>query len=227
MTDTAHPLFALSPLDGRYRSQGTAPPFLSNWAPALSRSHRGGMAARLGSRAGLYAPSAFRGGSGLSQGVAERFPLRTPKRSPRSTRTDVKAVEYFLKARLRARASGIYEEFVHFACTSEDINNVSHALMLKHARDEALLPAMDAMLTKLKSLADSLAAMPMLSRTHGQLAPRPPWARSLQTSWRASETSATPLPSSSAAKNGAVEPTPTWRPRGLPARASTRTGTSP
>ena len=59
---------------------------------------------------------------------------------------------------------------MHFACTSEDINNVSHALMLKHARDEALLPAMDAMLTKLKGLADSLAAMPMLSRTHGQLA---------------------------------------------------------
>ena len=76
-----------------------------------------------------------------------------------------------MKARLRARTSlAPYEEFVHFACTSEDINNVSHALMLKHARDEALLPAMDAMLTKLKSLADSLAAMPMLSRTHGQLA---------------------------------------------------------
>ena len=119
-------------------------------------------------------PPFQRGGSAYLRGVAEQFSAADAeeiKATERTTNHDVKAVEYFLKARLRARTSlAPYEEFVHFACTSEDINNVSHALMLKHARDEALLPAMDAMLTKLKSLADSLAAMPMLSRTHGQLA---------------------------------------------------------
>jgi adenylosuccinate lyase len=62
------------------------------------------------------------------------------------------------------------QEFVHFACTSEDINNTSHALQLRSARDQVLLPALDAILDKLREMAHSLAAVPMLSRTHGQTA---------------------------------------------------------
>jgi adenylosuccinate lyase len=81
----------------------------------------------------------------------------------------VKAVEYWLRARCEslpelARASG----FLHFACTSEDINNTSHALMLGAAREQVLLPALDRLLAALHALADAEAATPMLARTHGQ-----------------------------------------------------------
>ncbi|WP_275430364.1 lyase family protein, partial [Proteus mirabilis] len=61
-------------------------------------------------------------------------------------------------------------EFVHFACTSEDINNTSHALMLKAARDEVMLPALDGIVATLRQMAHQFAAVPMLSRTHGQTA---------------------------------------------------------
>jgi len=64
-------------------------------------------------------------------------------------------------------------EFIHFACTSEDINNLSHALMLKGARDAVLLPALEKVIARLSDLAHDLADLPMLSRTHGQR-PRPP-----------------------------------------------------
>ncbi|MGH8600427.1 MAG: adenylosuccinate lyase, partial [Burkholderiales bacterium] len=85
------------------------------------------------------------------------------------TNHDVKAVEYWLKEQL----SGDPEvapvlEFVHFACTSEDINNLSHALMLKRARDDVLLPALDAIIEKLRALTAEYAAVPMLAHTHGQ-----------------------------------------------------------
>ena len=89
----------------------------------------------------------------------------------KSTNHDVKAVEYWLKSRFGAspelRAA---EEFVHFACTSEDINNCSHALMLKSARAEVILPALDRITAKLTEMAHALAATPMLARTHGQTA---------------------------------------------------------
>lgn len=82
---------------------------------------------------------------------------------------DVKAIEYFLRDRLGGnqeikRAA----EFIHFACTSEDINNIAHALMMQRARDEVLLPALDRIMEKLAALAHELAEVPMLSRTHGQ-----------------------------------------------------------
>ena len=82
---------------------------------------------------------------------------------------DVKAVEYWLKRRFAdvpevARAG----EFIHFACTSEDINNTAHALMLEQGRREVLLPAIDALIERLRALAHEHAALPMLSRTHGQ-----------------------------------------------------------
>jgi adenylosuccinate lyase len=89
----------------------------------------------------------------------------------KTTNHDVKAVEYWLKARFTDRAElQAAGEFVHFACTSEDINNTSHALMLGAARSQVLLPALDAVQAKLVQMAHDLAALPMLSRTHGQTA---------------------------------------------------------
>jgi adenylosuccinate lyase len=89
----------------------------------------------------------------------------------KTTNHDVKAVEYWLKSKFEARPELLAaQEFVHFACTSEDINNTSHALQLKSARDLVLLPALDAVIAKLRSMAHAFAAVPMLSRTHGQTA---------------------------------------------------------
>ena len=89
----------------------------------------------------------------------------------KTTNHDVKAVEYWIKSKFEARpelkAAG---EFVHFACTSEDINNTSHALQLKGARDQVILPALDAVLGKLREMAHAHAGVAMLSRTHGQTA---------------------------------------------------------
>jgi len=89
----------------------------------------------------------------------------------RTTNHDVKAVEYFLKEKVRENAElEAVNEFFHFACTSEDINNLSHALMLKAGRDQVLLPAIDAIIEKMTAQARELATQPMLSRTHGQTA---------------------------------------------------------
>jgi adenylosuccinate lyase len=85
------------------------------------------------------------------------------------TNHDVKAVEYFLREKLAGNREVMkVVEFIHFACTSEDINNLAHALMLKRARDEVLLPAIDHILEKLAGLAHELADAAMLARTHGQ-----------------------------------------------------------
>ncbi|MBT6273614.1 MAG: adenylosuccinate lyase [Chromatiales bacterium] len=86
-----------------------------------------------------------------------------------TTNHDVKSVEYFIKGRLEAdQALAPLVEYVHFACTSEDINNLSHALMLRDARDDVLLPLIDGITEQLRSLAHDLAGQPMLARTHGQ-----------------------------------------------------------
>ncbi len=85
------------------------------------------------------------------------------------TNHDVKAIEYFLKKRLANNAQVMQvSEFIHFACTSEDINNLSHALMLKGGRDSVLLPSLDKVITRLTELAHALADQPMLAHTHGQ-----------------------------------------------------------
>ncbi len=85
------------------------------------------------------------------------------------TNHDVKAVEYFLKDKVKGNAElEAAKEFIHFACTSEDINNNSHALMLKTAREEVLLPVMDTVIEKITELAHTYAALPLLARTHGQ-----------------------------------------------------------
>ena len=89
----------------------------------------------------------------------------------RETRHDVKAVEYYLRERLEAiPALRGHRELVHFACTSEDINNLAYALMISEARDTVLLPAMDDTAEALRALAHRHAARPMLARTHGQAA---------------------------------------------------------
>jgi len=86
-----------------------------------------------------------------------------------TTNHDVKAVEYFLKERLAHNAEITrVAEFIHFACTSEDINNLCHGLMLQEARTAVLLPALDALIGRLRALAHGLAEVPLLSRTHGQ-----------------------------------------------------------
>ena len=89
----------------------------------------------------------------------------------RTTNHDVKAVEYFLKEKTAGNTELEYvSEFIHFACTSEDINNLSHGLMLKAGRDEVLVPMLQKLVDAIAGLAHRYADMPMLSRTHGQTA---------------------------------------------------------
>ncbi len=96
---------------------------------------------------------------------------RAIKEIEKTTNHDVKAVEYWIKSKFEARPElQSAAEFVHFACTSEDINNTSHALQIKGAREQVLLPAIDGLITKLREMAHAYAAVPMLSRTHGQTA---------------------------------------------------------
>ncbi len=85
------------------------------------------------------------------------------------TNHDVKAVEYWLKEKVQHEAGLVAaSEFIHFACTSEDINNTSHGMMLKAARDSVLLPQLDKLIARLSQIAHEQAAVPMMSRTHGQ-----------------------------------------------------------
>ena len=87
----------------------------------------------------------------------------------RTTNHDVKAVEYFIKERIESQPELLaISEFVHFACTSEDINNLAYGLMLAESRESCLLPMMDEVIAEIRSLAEETAAQPMLSRTHGQ-----------------------------------------------------------
>jgi adenylosuccinate lyase len=89
----------------------------------------------------------------------------------KTTNHDVKAVEYWLKSKFEARPElEKAGEFVHFACTSEDINNTSHALQIRAARDIVILPLLDKIVLKLRDMAHQHAEVPMLSRTHGQTA---------------------------------------------------------
>lgn len=91
------------------------------------------------------------------------------KEIERTTNHDVKAVEYFLKEKVaHIPALHAVSEFIHFACTSEDINNLSHALMLKTAREEVLLPQWRQIIDKVKAMAHEYRTLPLLSRTHGQ-----------------------------------------------------------
>ncbi|MGJ7581695.1 adenylosuccinate lyase [Variovorax sp. RHLX14] len=93
------------------------------------------------------------------------------KEIEKTTNHDVKAVEYWIKSRFDARPELLAAaEFVHFACTSEDINNTSHALQIQSSRDKVLLPALDTIIVKLREMAHLFAGVSMLARTHGQTA---------------------------------------------------------
>ncbi len=95
----------------------------------------------------------------------------TIKHTERTTNHDVKAVEYFIKAQMKGNAElEAASEFVHFACTSEDINNLSHALMLRDGLQQCLLLLIDNIIQKMTQLSHEFAAIPMLARTHGQTA---------------------------------------------------------
>ena len=173
---TSSAISALSPLDGRYAAK------LAKLRPAMSEL--GYMQRRVQVEVCWFIS--------LSDcGFAEFKPLSPGARTylmglvkhfseadgeaikliEKKTNHDVKAVEYWIKSKFEARpeltSTG---EFVHFACTSEDINNTSHALQLKSGRDHVLLPALDAIILKMREMALAFADIPMLSRTHGQTA---------------------------------------------------------
>ncbi|NBQ90015.1 MAG: adenylosuccinate lyase [Betaproteobacteria bacterium] len=169
-------LTALSPLDGRYAAKvASLRPLLSEFGLMHRRVQVEVEWFMALSDAGFdeFKPLS-EASRGLLRGLVLRFSetdAQAIKDIEKTTNHDVKAVEYWLKERLKA-APELQEasEFVHFACTSEDINNTSHALMLKAAREQVILPALDGIVHHLSDLAHTLAAVPMLSRTHGQTA---------------------------------------------------------
>ncbi len=170
-------LTAISPIDGRYgiKCTGLRPTFSEY---GLIR-HRVRVEVRwlqmLAANPGIAEVPAFsQHATTLLDNIVDEFheeDAQRVKNIERTTNHDVKAVEYFLKEKIAGNAElEAVSEFIHFACTSEDINNLSYALMLREARTQALLPQMDELIDALKTLAHEHAAQPMLSRTHGQTA---------------------------------------------------------
>jgi adenylosuccinate lyase len=171
------PLSALSPLDGRYHKQ--LEPLRAYFSEAALFRHRIAIEIRwllaLAEDAGVAEIKPFsKETNGALARLIDEFSEEDAARVKAieaETNHDVKAIEYWLKQRLAgnpeaARVAG----FVHFACTSEDINNLAYALMVKDARDRVLLPALDRVSETLAAMARSLADAAMLSRTHGQAA---------------------------------------------------------
>ncbi|KXO76916.1 adenylosuccinate lyase [Acinetobacter venetianus] len=169
-------LTALSPLDGRYASKCDAlRPFLSEFGLIHARvTVEVRWLQALANRAEIIEVPAFSAetNAALDTIVADfsEEDANRIKEIERTTNHDVKAVEYFLKEKIanidELKNAG---EFIHFACTSEDINNLSHALMLKNGR-EVLVTSMKQILNAISALATTHAEQPMLSRTHGQTA---------------------------------------------------------
>ena len=170
-------LLALSPLDGRYAGKVAAlRPIFSESGLIRARVH-----VEVEWLLALAAEPAIQELPALPAAAVERLrnlardfgtaDAARVKEIEATTNHDVKAVEYWIKERLRddADLAGALE-FVHFACTSEDINNLSYALLLRQAREEVLLPALDRLCGSLRAMAHAHAALPMLSRTHGQTA---------------------------------------------------------
>ncbi|HZM44523.1 MAG TPA: adenylosuccinate lyase [Burkholderiales bacterium] len=171
------PLTALSPLDGRYhdklsplRDAFSELALIRNrvaveieWLKALAREPAIVEVAPF-SPATAGALDALVGGFSEADGQAV-------KKIEGKINHDVKAVEYFMRERLADNREVMKAaEFIHFACTSEDINNLAHALMLKRARDDVMLPALDRLIERLTGMAHELADAAMLARTHGQAA---------------------------------------------------------
>ncbi len=174
---STHTLTALSPLDGRYAGKVEAlRPIFSEfglmhrrvqveieWLLALAAEPK---IAEL--------PPFDTAQVATLKAIADDFSVADGERIKAieaTTNHDVKAVEYFIKEKIGADTSlAQAREFVHFGCTSEDINNLSYALMLRDARTRVLLPQLDAVTATLRKLAHENAALPLLSRTHGQTA---------------------------------------------------------
>jgi adenylosuccinate lyase len=171
---TLNSLNCLSPLDGRYAKRLDAlRPLMSegalnrhrvivevNWMIELANAKLPNMPALTDSDIAFLQNIAAQFGDDQAARV---------KDIERVTNHDVKAIEYFLKESVKGHASlEAASEFIHFACTSEDINNTSHALMLKAAREQVLLPAYEHLTQQLRALAHQYAGTAMLSRTHGQ-----------------------------------------------------------
>ena len=170
-------LTAISPIDGRYGSKcADLRPIFSEYG--LIR-HRVLVEVRwiqmLAANPGIPEVPAFSAhASKLLDDIVDKFSEEDAQRVKNiesTTNHDVKAVEYFLKEKIAGNDElDAVSEFIHFACTSEDINNLSYALMLREARTQALLPQMDEVIDALRTLAHEHATQPMLSRTHGQTA---------------------------------------------------------
>ncbi len=168
-------LTALSPLDGRYGSKTAGlRDFFSEYALIKYRVivEIEWLKALAAEPAIAEVPAFSAGAIALLDGIADHFSVADAgrvKAIEATTNHDVKAVEYFLKEKTQSNPEiAAVSEFFHFACTSEDINNLSHALMLKGARDAVLLPALEKVIARLTDMAHDLAELPMLSRTHGQ-----------------------------------------------------------
>jgi len=175
MPDAA--LLALSPLDGRYAGKVEAlRPIFSEYGLIKARvTVEVEWLLALAEEPGLAELARFSyPASQRLRNVATAFSVADAahvKKIERTTNHDVKAVEYFIKESLKDDTElGPALEFVHFACTSEDINNLSYSLMLKQARESVLIPALYGLTGKLRAMAHEYAALPMLSRTHGQTA---------------------------------------------------------
>ena len=171
------PLSALSPLDGRYESRtASLRAYFSEfalikyriyveieWLIALSKTPEIAECAAFSPATETTLRDAV---AGFSLADAERVKLIEA-----TTNHDVKAVEYWLRERFADNTEVVRAQaFIHFACTSEDINNLAHALMLKSARETVLLPAMTGIERRLQTLAHRYAGLSMLSHTHGQAA---------------------------------------------------------
>lgn len=170
-------LTALSPVDGRYarQTEGLRPYFSEyglirhrvlievRWLQALSNHKQITEVPSFSETANTLLDTII---TNFCESDAERV-----KEIERTTNHDVKAVEYFLKEKIADNAEiNAVSEFIHFACTSEDINNLSYGLMLKGGRDEVLLPKLKEVSSAITSLAHQYADKPLLSRTHGQTA---------------------------------------------------------
>jgi len=168
-------LTAVSPVDGRYAGKTSAlRPIFSEFGLIRCRVQvEVRWLQRLAAHPGIPEVAPFSAeANALLDKLAENFQLEHAERVKefeRTTNHDVKAVEYLLKEQAKQLPElAAVNEFIHFACTSEDINNLSHALMLREGRDQVLLPLMRQIAEAIRALAVKFADVPMLSRTHGQ-----------------------------------------------------------
>lgn len=169
------PLNALSPLDGRYKSKlDDLRPYFSEYALIKYRAMvEVEWLKALANETALQeiAPFSTATIEELAKAIDSFAETEAAQVKAIESRTnhDVKALEYWLKERFDGNHEiRAVSEFIHFACTSEDINNLSHGLMLKQGRDKVMLPMLDKLIARLTELAKELAELPMLSHTHGQ-----------------------------------------------------------